>query len=249
LIGLALPPFIAHRGASASAPENTRASFEKAAAVGARWVELDVQLSKDGVPVVFHDDVLDRTTNGSGLVVETGWDVLSRLDSGSWFGPSFAGEPILTLTAALAVIAKAGLGVNIEIKAEDARAPATAEEALLSALAVWPRETPPPLVTSFSRAGLAAAQGVAPHWPRGLVADLWPDDWQTAARELGCATLHVRKDQLTETRVGVARDFGLAVLSYTVNDVRTAKRLWRWGVASVFTDRPERLLKAGQAVL
>src|SRR5262245_51040489 len=80
-----IPRIIAHRGASATAPENTLAAFRAAAAAKARWVEFDVSLTSDNRPVVFHDDRLDRTSDGSGLLAETSFETLKHLDAGSWF--------------------------------------------------------------------------------------------------------------------------------------------------------------------
>ena len=79
---LAFPVIVAHRGASATRPENTLASFEEAIALGAQIVELDVRLSRDGVPVLMHDAVVDRTTDGTGLVHELTADELAALRAG-----------------------------------------------------------------------------------------------------------------------------------------------------------------------
>ena len=85
-----LPPVIGHRGAAAYAPENTLAGFVKAAEQGVTWVEFDVRLTRDGVPVLIHDDDLDRTTEGSGLVANATLKQIKELDAGSWFGAAFA---------------------------------------------------------------------------------------------------------------------------------------------------------------
>ena len=97
----ALPLLIAHRGASALAPENTMAAFRLAVEAGADLVELDVRLSADGHPVVIHDAYLSRTTDGLGPVARTPLAALQRLDAGSWFAPRFAGERIPTLDEVL----------------------------------------------------------------------------------------------------------------------------------------------------
>jgi glycerophosphoryl diester phosphodiesterase len=88
---------VAHRGGAGCAPENTPAAFKKAIALGADMVECDIHLSKDGHMVVIHDDRLDRTTNGKGLVREKTLAELKALDAGSWYGGEFAGEKISTL--------------------------------------------------------------------------------------------------------------------------------------------------------
>ncbi len=106
---------IAHRGASAYAPENTLAAFKLAKEMGADWFEVDCTLSKDGEVVVIHDDTVDRTTNGTGYVRDLTLYDLKQLDAGSWFAPEFAGERIPTLGQALE-FAGSNIGVYIEIK-------------------------------------------------------------------------------------------------------------------------------------
>jgi len=123
---------IGHRGASAYAPENTLASFEKAIDLGADWFELDCALTRDGQLIVIHDDKLDRTTNGQGKVADKTLAELKKLDAGSWFSNAFAGEPLPTLEEALER-AKGQIGVYIEIK-DTGTARATAA-ALLQAAA------------------------------------------------------------------------------------------------------------------
>ena len=112
---------IAHRGASAVAPEGTRAALREAARAGAHMVELDVQMTRDGRLVVFHDDRLERTTNGTGRVRATRYRALARLDAGSWFHPRFAGERILLVSQALRLVPRR-LRVNLELKRTTRRA-------------------------------------------------------------------------------------------------------------------------------
>jgi glycerophosphoryl diester phosphodiesterase len=88
---------IAHRGASGYAPENTMAAFERAVAMGATEVETDVAFTKDRRLLLFHDDTLERTTNGSGRPEDYTLEELERLDAGSWLDREYAGEPLITL--------------------------------------------------------------------------------------------------------------------------------------------------------
>lgn len=106
---------IAHRGASAYAPENTLAAFKLAKEMSADWFELDCTLTRDGEVVVMHDDTVDRTTNGTGYVRDLTLYDIKQLDAGSWFAPEFAGERVPTLGQALD-FAKWNIGVYIEIK-------------------------------------------------------------------------------------------------------------------------------------
>ena len=92
---------IGHRGAAGLAPENTFAGFDIALALGVDGIETDVQKTKDGKFVLFHDHLLDRTTNGTGVLQETSWQALQQLDAGSWFDSKYAGERIPPLREAL----------------------------------------------------------------------------------------------------------------------------------------------------
>lgn len=88
---------IAHRGASAYAPENTRAAFDLAISMGSDLIETDIQITRDGELVLIHDDLVDRTTSGQGAVSDYSLAELQALDAGTWFDPSFAGERVMTL--------------------------------------------------------------------------------------------------------------------------------------------------------
>ena len=104
---------LGHRGARGHAPENTMASFQAALDMGADGIELDVQMTKDGKVVVCHDHSLERTSNGSGWLVEHTREELRALDFGSWFSPQFAGEKIPTLREVLQWAAPTRLIVNV----------------------------------------------------------------------------------------------------------------------------------------
>ena len=113
---LKIPSVIGHRGAAAFAPENTLESIRTAAEIGAKWVELDVKLTKDSIPIIFHDDTLERTTSGYGPVAEASWNDIKELEAGMWFSEGFTNVSVPTLEDALEEILKLKLGVNLEIK-------------------------------------------------------------------------------------------------------------------------------------
>jgi len=236
------PNVIGHRGAAAHAPENTLASFSKAKELGAPWVELDIQLSIDGVPMVFHDDGLERTSNGQGRLVDQPASALSGLDAGSWFDPAFAGQNIPTLEQALHHIAKLGLGVNLEIKADEARGARTAQAALAVAQSVWPENFSAPLISSFAESALLAAKAAAPHWPRALLCEQVPTDWQERLKKLDCVSLNTDFRQLSAGLAFAVKEAGYGLLAYTVNHPGQAQRLWAWGVDGLFSDCPDRIM-------
>ncbi|MEP7199675.1 MAG: glycerophosphodiester phosphodiesterase family protein, partial [Chloroflexota bacterium] len=116
-VSSARPLNLGHRGALSLAPENTLAAFAVAREVGADGVEFDVQLSADGQLVIIHDDTVDRTSDGHGLVNALTLAELKRLDVGRWFGAQFAGERIPTLQDVFDLLGRQML-LNIEIKSK-----------------------------------------------------------------------------------------------------------------------------------
>jgi glycerophosphoryl diester phosphodiesterase len=236
------PKLIGHRGACASSPENTLASLVAASKAGCTWVEFDATLSQDGVPVLFHDDALDRTSNGQGPVAMAKLAHLKSLDAGSWFSPIFKGEPIPTLADALALCRALGLHVNIEIKPAPGQDHITARTVLEVALQLWPnRKAEPPLISSFSVESLMVAKELAPHWPRGYL--IWdaPPNWLMIADKLGASTLNIAHDREDMERLKAYLACNRPVLAYTVNDLARARALLAMGLSGVFTDDPQAL--------
>ena len=109
------PIIIGHRGAAGEAPENTLASFALALEQGAQAIELDVHVTKDGEIVVCHDETLDRTTNGSGLICDQNWKDIQMLDAGAWFSEKFKGERIPLLSEVFDLV-PLGTLINVEVK-------------------------------------------------------------------------------------------------------------------------------------
>ena len=240
---LELPRVIGHRGAAASAPENTLAGIARAHALGCRWVELDAKLSFDNVALLMHDERLERTTDGSGHFADRSAAELKRLDAGSWKGPEFLGERIPTLAEAIRLLARLGMGANIEIKPCPGRDIETGRRVATELRRLWPRGQGL-LVSSFSPASLEAARAAAPELPRGLLVEAPPPDWPATVRRLGCVSLHPWHEEVAPETIEAARRLRLAVVTYTVNEPAEAARLLGSGVASVITDVPDALLAA-----
>lgn len=240
-----LPRLIGHRGAKETAPENTLASIREAARQGATWVEIDVALTRDGVPVVLHDETLERTTSGHGALAATDWADLRALDAGSWFGAAFAGEPVPHFEALLDLVLDLGLGLNAEIKPTPGRSLETAETVINTLKRRWPMDGNPGdsrlLVSSFQVDCLELARTLAPEIARGYLIDRPPADWVAIADRVGATTLNLNQKRQTAESVAMARATGRPVLAYTVNDAERARTLFDWGVAAVFTDAPGRL--------
>ncbi|MCG5242412.1 glycerophosphoryl diester phosphodiesterase [Azospirillum doebereinerae] len=235
-----LPRLIGHRGAKESAPENTLASIREAARQGASWVELDVMLTRDGRPVIIHDDTLDRTTTGRGPVPLLDLEALRQLDAGSWFDPRFADERVPALEEAVELIRDLGLSLNLEIKPYPGQDVATAEAALAVLRRLWPAGRPL-LLSSFEVPSLEVARDLWPEIPRGYLIWKEPADWAAIADRVGAATINVNHEWQTPETVAAYRATGRPVLAYTVNDAERARTMFAWGVTGVFTDAPGRL--------
>src|SRR5246127_3703268 len=147
---------IAHRGASGNAPENTMAAFKKAVALGANFIETDLQLSRDARLVAIHDATVNRTTNGQGAVHDLTLAELRRLDAGSWFGSEFAGERIPTIEEILDFAKKHDMVFYLELKPSGSWG---GEHALISALRES-GEIPRAVVISFDIAILESLRKI-----------------------------------------------------------------------------------------
>lgn len=232
---------IAHRGASAYAPENTIAAFEKARALGSSFVEFDVMLSADGQPFVFHDETLKRTSNGVGELGRVSASYLETLDAGSWFGKRFRGEKIPSLSSVLQWLTANHMQANIEIKPY----PGTSEHTVVAVLAalnqLWPRDKEFPLLSSFDVEALTLCRNLAPEAPLGLLLDGWSDTALKLAKDLHCLSIHLNSRLASAKRVAEIKQHGFWVVVYTVNSKRLAKKLFSVGVDALFSDYPDLL--------
>jgi glycerophosphoryl diester phosphodiesterase len=235
---------IGHRGAAARAPENTLASLREAHRLGCRWVEFDVMLSGDGVPVLIHDEKVARTTDGRGRVPDLTFSELRALDAGSWFGRQFACERIPSLEEAIALCLELGLAANVEIKPARGHERATGEVVARTLLDQWRTDGPRLLISSFERPSLAAALNIAPQIPRGLLAKDLPRDWAQAMGALHCTSLNLSQRRLSLSQLKGLVTRHVPTLLYTVNEPLRAHELLAAGAAALFTDVPDTLLGA-----
>ena len=232
------PLRIAHRGASARAPENTLAAFREAVRLGADAVECDVRLSGDGKPVVIHDDTVDRTTDGRGMVARLPLAELRRLDAGSWFASRFRGERIPTLEETFE-FARGRCGLNLEIKgaAADADGDGATIRAVARSLAASGFRDPL-IVSSFSRQALILARSAMPRVRLGLLVSRSLRGLRSAHRLTGLAAVHPHVRLASRRRMRLVHALGLLVLFWTVNERRLIRRLQDLGADGLMTDDP-----------
>lgn len=239
---LDLPRVIGHRGACGSAPENTLASIRQAASSGAEWIELDVTLSADRVPVTFHDLTLDRCTNGSGALRKKSWQELQELDAGAWFDSRYKGEKIPHLSDVIAEIQRLDLGFNLEIKPAPGWEEDTAHRAIDILETLWsPDQRHKLLISSFSEGALRVAQERVPWAAKGYLTIAPPNNWLARLNELGCETLNCHYQLITQELCQQAKAANIRILAYTVNDCHIALNLAQYGVDAIFSDYPKEM--------
>lgn len=218
---------IAHRGASAAAPENTLAAFRLAADQGADGIELDVQATADGHLVVIHDATVDRTTDGTGAVAALTLQQLCRFDAGRKFAPAFAGERIPLLAEVFEAV-RARLLVDVEVKAAGI-------EGLLVDLVRRMELTRLVLISSFDMQVVARVRELAPEIPAGLLQ--LAAHPQVAAR-LGAAAYLPSIGTLTADTLTFCRQYDLRVITWTVCTEAEARHALSVGVDGMIADDP-----------
>lgn len=220
---------IAHRGARGHAPENTLAAFDKALELGAKWLELDVQLH-DGQLWVFHDQRLERCTNGKGWLVDHKTRALRALDAGGGQQIPFLHEVLHHLRGRICV--------NVELKTADGTAAAVATALRTAIGSGWKAEQF--LVSSFHLPELREFKRRLPEVALGVLLCGVPLDLAAAATQLGAQVVSLDRDFAEPDLVKDAQARGMRVFVFTVNEREDIARFRAAGVDGVFTDFPDR---------
>ena len=246
---------IGHRGASGYAPEHTFAAYDLALAQGADYIEIDLQMTADGVLVALHDKTLNRTADAPegvperycrGLVSKKTLEQIKMCDAGSWFSPEFAGLQIPTLEE---IFQRYGTKVNYYIETKNPDAAPGMEEELLRLMEEYGLIEPAAenwqvLIQSFSAESLQKIHLLEPSLP--LVQLYWSGSSKTIQRDLEAASTYAvgigpyKKDVDAEL-VAAAHELCLAVHPYTVNEKPEMRTLISLGVDGMFTNYPDRL--------
>jgi len=259
---------IGHRGASATRPENTVASFRRAMEIGADMIELDVRATADGIAVVMHDSTVDRTTNGSGRLADLTLKQVEELDAGSWFAPDFAGERVPTLEQVVALTA-GKTPLSIELKESGVEEQAVGAVRRLACLErsreahlersrradgrtfissfhdeclMRVRElAPEPAPSASSGQALSGAEGIEVELIVGI--DPLSSEEIAAlirrAQRLGARILAPSYRGLTRELVAAATAAGLRLITWTVNEREEMARMMEFGIWGITTNYPE----------
>lgn len=231
----------AHRGLSLEYPENTISAFKAAEKAGADGIELDVQLSKDGVPMVIHDESLERTTNGSGFVRDCTARQLKTLSAGKWFGLRFRAGAIPSLQEVLDWLKPTGLQLNIELK--NSRFPYEGMEEKVIRMIHDYHLSPRTIYSSFNHNSILKISKIdseaatAPLCKRSKACP-----WKYI-RSLNASGIHPHYRSVNRRVVETMHRHGIKVRPYTVNHVPIIKKLVSWNIDAVITDDARRAKK------
>ncbi len=229
---------IAHRGASAHAPENTLSAVRKAKEMGAQWIETDVRLTADGGLVMIHDETLDRTTDGGGPVLMASLDEIRSLDAGSWFSDEFAGETVPTLREFLGCIRAEGLKLQLELKEVFGSEEQLVRQVCDVLVETWTFGEDDLFLSGFSERCMRLAAETLPQIPRCLAVTVTPEDPARRLAETGCQILHLQNDYLDEEALDRLNGSGIEFAVATINDTQRANHLISSGAQSVLSDTP-----------
>ncbi|AQU78567.1 MULTISPECIES: glycerophosphodiester phosphodiesterase [Planococcus] len=244
---------IAHRGASGHAPEHTLAAYKLGEGMQADYIEVDLQMTKDGVLIAMHDEKVNRTTDGSGYVKDMTLAEIKKLDAGSWFNraypekaqPEFEGLQVSTLEEVIETFGK-GSRYYIETKAPSVY-PGMEQELVRilekHKLTGQNAQSSKVLVQSFSQESLLTMHDLKPEIPLvqlisyskpAVISDLELEHIKEYA--IGVGMSHTKIDR---SYVEQVRHHGLLIHPYTVNERADMERLIDWGVTGIFTNYPE----------
>lgn len=221
---------IAHRGASRNAPENTLRAFEAAIAAGADMIECDVHVCGTGEVIVLHDDTLERTTNGHGLV-----SALTLTEIKNYHTEEE--EKIPTLQETLHHLQNR-IALNIELKGENSAQPTA--NLLRTKLAEGNTRVENLLISSFSLTELERFHRALPSLRIAPIAETITDiPWSFLEHNPACYSLHLKAEWIAPEIIAKTKQLGIHLFAWTVNNRTTAQNLKQMGVDGIFTDLPE----------
>lgn len=226
---------VGHRGNSSVTPENTMPAFVSTTRSGAEYFEIDISLSKDGVPVVIHDGTVDRTTDGTGAVSDLTLEQLRELDAGSWFAPAFAGTKIPTFEEVLTYVANGGTDVVIEYKGDWNVEDTQLTVDMIEAAGVENKI----FAQSFSTTSVANFAAVAPDLPVGYLTGGIDNAIIDTAKQIGADAIN--PSSATAESVALAHEADMGVFVWTQNSPDAWASLTAMGVDGIITDRPDAL--------
>jgi glycerophosphoryl diester phosphodiesterase len=234
------PLVIAHRGFSDEAPENSLAAFHKAIDAGADMIELDVRLSADNIPVVFHDKRLQRTSNSGGMLQKKTAAQLQELDNGSWFSPKFSRERIPLLDEVLAFSKRAPL--NIEIKPDLVSTNGISAVEIVLAYARKAKVLSRVMFTSFNHIMMKEAKEIEGSITTGIIYNPITHFRKSPSKLLSTAKAEIfvcSKYQMNSDVADDVRDSGFRCFVYAVETGRDVQRMLDLNIDGIICNNPK----------
>jgi len=237
--------FIAgHRGDRSVAPENTMPALTAALDGPMTFIETDIQLSKDGVPVLMHDSFLNRTTNGSGRVSDYTLQELETLDAGAWFSPAYVRTQIPTLESLLAAMqAKQASGTPKKALLELKGYWSTDEARIVTDLIASYDIGSLVIMSSFDTSTITHVKEADPTLPVAIITSNLPNDSVAFAKLYGAVAIITNRASIDKNPWFIDRMHraGLGVVLYTLNSKSAWKKAIDLGADGIITDKPQRL--------
>jgi len=233
---------IGHRGVAGLRPENTYCSFVYASELDLDWIEFDTLLTLDEKWVVMHDDTVDRTTNGYGLVRDMTLQELEKLEAGLWFLPPYPGQKIPTLAGTLDMARQLNLFCNIEIKGADHT---PEHHALLITQFLLDHsevDLSKIMLSSFTLPCLIKIRELMPLIQIGYLIEEFAANTITIAQLYNFSCINCNVKKMTSENLAAATAARIPVFLYTINEPVIAKFWLSKGIAGIFTDRADLLL-------
>jgi glycerophosphoryl diester phosphodiesterase len=230
-----MPELIAHRGASKYAPENTMEAFRLAYDLGAKIIECDIALTADEVPIIIHDDTLDRTTNAKGSISLYNWAYIRDLDAGSWFSHQYLGAKVPRLDEVIAFLQTHPCMINFELKSVVSQQIPIMLERVLECFNQLPN-TDNLLISSFQFEILQAFHAKAPHIKLAGLSMKCQPAMIEKAYNLTCTQFSVSGSACTQKCIDMIHESGMKAGVFTVNQMDLYQQFKSFGVDYIFTD-------------
>ncbi|WP_181350018.1 glycerophosphodiester phosphodiesterase [Thalassobacillus sp. CUG 92003] len=231
----------AHRGASKLAPENTMPAFELAYNAGADGIETDVQLTKDQVPVLLHDENLRRTTNGTGFVQDYTYKELKKLDAGSWFASKFSDTSIVTLEAFLRWFQTKSMKLNLELK-NNVIDYKDLEKHVYDLLVSY-GQLSNTVISSFNSESITRFKRIDSSIQLAFLTSQKTRNLPAYAEKIGANNLHIKYRLLNKRLVKQCHRRDMPIRIYTVNRPIQMRKCMRTACDGIFTDVPHLALE------
>jgi len=231
----------AHRGASGYFPENTMLAFQEGVKMGATGLETDVQMTKDGVLILIHDETLNRTTNGKGFVKDYTYQEIAELDAGSWYKRSFRGEKIPTLRELLEFVKDKNIILNLELK--NSLIPYHGMEELVLQLIKEYKVEKKIIISSFNHHSIVKVKKLNNKIKTAILYTEGLFHPERYAKYVGADAIHPYYLAINEEIVKEVKKEKILINPYTVNKEEDMLNLIKIGVDGIITNYPDILHK------